>query len=277
MVLPKTAVVENVDAMLSTLANARATYYPLGLRTAATAADHRKMALRRAVRRLDEAKTPGYAFATLRPRLWSTALQQLGVHEPDFLARRLMPERECEAALAPANVSWLFEQSLHWRMIAIGALEGAGMHMHVDSPALSTWHVQLRGRKRWTLCPPPGDTTGSNCSTAILHAGQSVFYPAFYAHSTRTLDAGAVSLSRSLITPGHAAHTAEELSAYFGCGGDSESCDATVRGANSDAYCNAGSYDVLCDAVRPCLRRLLLWGGSRYALGEQMPATRLDL
>ena len=223
-----------LERLFSLIKNARTDYHAQGLQLASTASDVRHMAFRRAIARLDNS-SPSYAFATLSPIKWSQALRLLNVQEPSFLARSALPERECEAALAPANVTQLFEQALRWRMLAIGGQEGSGMHLHVDSPPLSSWHIQLRGRKQFTLCRP------ASCETVVLEPLASLYYPWPYAHSTRSLDHGAVSLSRSLIIPGHAARTADALGRFFGC-----------------FSAGSVSYPHLCGALRPCLRRLSL-------------------
>lgn len=245
-----------MEPLLSLLANVRTDYHAQGLRTAALAADVRSMAFRRAMERLDNS-SPAYAFATLSPRQWWRALRLLGIREPSFMARSALPERECEAALAPANVTQLFERSLRWRMLTVGGLKGSGMHLHVDNPPFSSWHVQLRGRKRFTLCRP---TRPLKCSSTTLEPLASLYYPSSYAHSTHTLDDGAISLSRSLITPSHAARTADALGRFFGC------FPAGSGSALIAAYPMA--YPRLCAALRPCLRRLALWGHGVDAVGR---------
>lgn len=244
-----------LEPLLSLFANVRTDYHAQGLRTAALAADVRSMAFRRAMERLDNS-SPAYAFATLSPRQWWRALRLLGIREPSFMARSALPERECEAALGPANVTQLFEQSLRWRMLTVGGLKGSGMHLHVDNPPFSSWHVQLRGRKRFTLCRP---TYPLKCSSTTLEPLASLYYPSSYAHSTHTLDDGAISLSRSLITPGHAARTAEALGRFFGC---------FSAGSGSLIATDPMAYPRLCAALRPCLRRLALWGHGVDAVGR---------
>ena len=159
--------------------------------------DVRRMSVGRALRRLD-GEVPSYTIATVSPRRWRTLLALLGSPEPQvwgpMVDRRRLPERECEAALAAANVTAAFEKAIHWRMLAIGGGAGAGMGLHVDSPPVSNLHLQLRGRKEWTLCPPPGRPTaagaGAGCMREIVGAGSTLFYPEGWSHATRTLDAG---------------------------------------------------------------------------------------
>ena len=123
-------------------------------------------------------------------------------------------------------------------MIVIGGGAGAGMHAHADDPPTSAWHLQLRGAKAWSLCPPPPSNT--SCHATVLRAGDQLFIPSLWTHTTATLTDGAISLSRLLITPANAAPFA----------------------ARMQQHCEAGralsrtSYERLCMALAPCLRRL---------------------
>lgn len=208
--------------------------------------DVRRMSVGRALRRLD-GEVPSYTIATVSPRRWRTLLALLGSPEPQvwgpMVDRRRLPERECEAALAAANVTAAFEKAIHWRMLAIGGGAGAGMGLHVDSPPVSNLHLQLRGRKEWTLCPPPGRPTaagaGAGCMREIVGAGSTLFYPEGWSHATRTLDAWAVSLSRSLLAPSGTTAFASAMRAF---------CAAAAALGDSHA--------LVCEALRPCLRRL---------------------
>jgi hypothetical protein len=238
----------NTDAMKSV----RSEVYPLGLGSVAVAADVRWMSLRRALRKLEKKESEGYVLANVSPRRWQTALRGIDLAEPTALSRRRLPERECEAALAPANLTWTFERQLRWRMLALGASAGSGMHMHVDTPPLASWHIQVAGRKEYTLCPPSEShgtraraSVPSNCSATTLDPGMSIFYPARWWHRTRTLEPGTASLSRSLISPakGDAARTANALDEFFSC--------SAAPGAAAER-----GHGKLCDALRPCLQRL---------------------
>lgn len=202
-----------------------------------SAGDGRRMSLRRALAALRRRPTaPAHVLVTLRLRHYRLLLRAARLSEPSVLEASRLPERECEGALVPANASSDFERSLRWRMLALGGAAGAGMPLHVDEPPTANWHLQLRGRKRWLLCPP-AERPGA-CSETTLHPGASLFYPEGWWHQTRTLDAGAASVSRSVVTPGSAAPFA---------GGARRWC-AAARLLDSHAR--------LCEALAPCLRRL---------------------
>jgi len=47
-----------------------------------------------------------------------------------------------------------FMASQHWSVISIGTVS-SGMFFHTDSIATSTYHLQVQGRKKWFVCPPP--------------------------------------------------------------------------------------------------------------------------
>ncbi len=208
---------------------------------ASRANDARRMSLLRALGALRRnPSAPAYALVALEEWQWRLLLGVFGLSEPRCLATASLPERECEGALEPANASWPFQRALRWRMLALGGAPGAGMPMHVDEPPTPSWHVQVRGRKRWVLCPPglAADESGGRCQEATLRPGDSIFYPEGWAHETSTLDHGAASLSRSLITPGSAAVFAPAMRRW---------CDAALA---------LDSHARLCAALSPCLRRL---------------------
>jgi hypothetical protein len=240
--------------MLGTCSSHTAEFYPDG-----HAGDVRRMSLKRALHRFASAPNDAsYAFVPLRPRHWRRLLSRLDMAEPGFATRSRLPEAECEGALAPANLTWPFERSLRWRMLTLGGSAGAGMRLHVDSPPTSSWHVQVRGRKQWALCPPADASTycdgrasafepttkqacaafaNASCLVATLSPGESVFYPEGWWHQTRTLTAGAVSLSRSLVTPSNAAGVARALRKFCAAGLD--------------------FGHEWCAPMLPCLRRLV--------------------
>lgn len=217
-----------------------------------------------ALARLNGTTRPAYLLLPVSARHWPQLLQALGVHEPDAIrARRQRPEGECAAALLQANRSVQFERALRWRLLSLGGASGAGMHLHVDSPPVSGWHHQVRGEKRWRLCPPApahaycgGDVdifgVASStvaacpafrphaCLDAALRPGESLFCPEGWWHATRTEDAGALSLSRNLVTRSNAAPLAAALGTY---------CAEARRVA-------ADRFGAMCDALAPCLARL---------------------
>ena len=254
----------DVEEVLANVMPSRATMevHTEGLLTPSVSSGPSRMGLKRALRRL-QSRGSDYAFLTVSPKHWKTLLSMLQFElNPDWFRRANLPEGECMAALAPANQSVRFESMLHWRMLALAGMAGGGMHLHADSPPLSNVHLQVRGLKRWALCPPrPGATqfycagaanafkarspdspcpsfVNDSCYEAVLWPGEALFYPGRWWHQTQTLDDGAASLSRSLITVGDAAHFAPAMQRL---------CDESQR---------LNSHWAVCEALAPCLRRL---------------------
>ena len=58
---------------------------------------------------------------------------------------------QAAADAAAAVDDWL--RVTHWRMLLVGN-ERAGMFHHRDALPAGSWQLQLRGAKRWHLCPP---------------------------------------------------------------------------------------------------------------------------
>ena len=268
--------------LTSALPRGRAEVYSEGLLTP-NCAGPTKMGLKRALRRLAR-ETPNlpspYALITLSPRHWHKLLQQLE-QIPSLLFRVASPEDACAGVLMPTNLTTQFESLLRWRMLALAGDAGAGFHMHVDFPALSNYHVQLRGAKHWALCPPIGDdgsNDGSNegeaychgaadafappnvgtnaecpafdnasCFDAVLRPGDGIFYPSLWYHQTRTLEKDTASLSRSLLTYGDAKHFAKSMRRIC----------AMARVLDS--------HRLMCNALDPCLRRLEMYVDVRTA------------
>ena len=84
-----------------------------------------------------------------------------------------MPGRECHAAVERAGQSSNFELDTHWRMLIMGGGAGAGMFLHADTLRTSSWQLQIRGSKRWHLCPGPGGPQAAAhtyCGAAVLDA-----------------------------------------------------------------------------------------------------------
>lgn len=237
-----------------------------GVLTPTSCSGPSRMGLARTLRRLARPGSRSYAFLTVSPRQWRQLLLGLGLSTPEWTARTRMPESECAGALAAANQSMLaFEKLLRWRLLALGGSAGGGMHLHVDSPPVSNVHLQVRGRKRWALCPPRPDASSfycagsanafarlpadalfcpefsnTSCYDAVLRPGESLFYPSRWWHQTQTLDDGTASLSKSFITAGDASSFAPAMQ---------QLCTAAERLRSS-------SHVALCKALSPCLSRM---------------------
>ena len=249
-------------SLVSRLHNLTAEWYPRGADNPEASSRH--VSFGRSVELLSRhrAGSPPYALLTVPPRHWRALLRGVRVKEPTFVARRdRRPEEECAAALAPTNRSWQFERELRWRMLALG-MAGSGMHLHRDRLPLGSWHQQVSGRKRFLLCPPGPShaycegavdgfnpdvlacpTFGARASSCVeyeLQPGDSLYYPEYWWHQTRTLDALTLSISRSLLTPAGAARFAATMRSY---------CTEALEVA-PDAFA------LMCEALTPCLRRL---------------------
>jgi hypothetical protein len=249
------------EALNSVMPRASAEVHPDGLLTPTSSSGPSRMGLRRALRRLARPASRSYAFLILSPKQWRKLNEHLHNEHPEWMASSKLPEGECVGALAPANQTAAFERMLHWRMMALAGMAGGGMHLHADTPPLSNVHLQVRGVKRWALCPPRHDATrfycagaanafatrsaasacptfsNDSCYEAVLGPGESLFYPGRWWHQTVASESAA-SLSRSLITVGDAAHFAPAMQ---------QMCD--------DARLLNSHLDV-CEALAPCLRRL---------------------
>lgn len=227
-------------------------------------ASSRKLSFARALELLHGATSTSrrpYVILTIPPSRWRLLLAHLQATEPKFVSDRYQhPEQECSAALQPANRSWQFERELRWRVLALGAAPGTGMHLHRDRMPLGSWHYQVFGRKRWMLCPPGpsheycyGNVNGfdpdetpcprfrpTTCMQFVVDPGSALFYPEGWWHQTFTLDNVTLSISRSLITPSGAGAFSLAMGSY---------CSEALNVAPT-------KYKLLCEALQPCLRRL---------------------
>jgi tetratricopeptide (TPR) repeat protein len=113
------------------------------------------------------------------------------------------------------NILEIFNQQTHWYMILIGEEKG-GMFHHVDNLPVSSWQVQVSGKKEWIICSPLSqdrntDSYTSNgkdflnpenentCYKAILNPGDLLFYPKGFSHETISLSTLTVSISGTLV------------------------------------------------------------------------------
>lgn len=119
----------------------------------------------------------------------------------------------------------------HWRILAIGA-KNAGMFFHWDVLQTASWHAQIRGRKRWFICPPDvghawGKSAGAidpfekrekvdssrypewekakqSCWDVTVEPGAILYYPNNYWHATTCLSDLTISITSTVATrPNH--------------------------------------------------------------------------
>ena len=95
--------------------------------------------------------------------------------------------------LTPAQID---EYSLktHWKVMMIGT-PGAGMFNHTDGLRSSSWHLHVKGKKRWTICKY------GKCTTDILEPGDVLFYPKDYWHETKCLSNPIITITDTILTP----------------------------------------------------------------------------
>ncbi|KAL1496394.1 hypothetical protein AB1Y20_016349 [Prymnesium parvum] len=225
---------------------ARAEYYPGGMVHAGVKPTFLPLgeALRR-VRGAAGRAGKAYLQLNLAPDEWEQLVELVGVREPLFVGGvggemgtpATLPGQRCARALTSAGKMRDFHLDTHWRMFVMGGGEGAGMFLHPDTLRTSSWQMQLRGRKRWHLCPGEGGPEAAahrycsaadvdtfdpdyskcpsfkkaTCYEGVLSPGEVLFYPEDYWHQTQGLDEGNAAISGTLVTPSNRKLVAQEL------------------------------------------------------------------
>jgi len=220
-----------------------------------------------------------YLQLSLPHARWLTFLKAIGFRPPRFVsasganAPSALPGGECVASLTEAGMRDEFELVARWHMIDVAGAAGAGMFLHADTLGTSSWHTQVRGRKRWHLCPgtkKPYHTNAehlknpqmqsycgaagidtfdpdyracpsfreANCFETILHPGETLYFPSNWWHQTVALDAGTVSVSGTLVTQGNGEIVANEIQ------DDCNGANRVIPAASTR----------LCAALRPCIQ-----------------------
>ena len=113
----------------------------------------------------------------------------------------------------------------NWRMILIGQRHTM-FSLHTDNVDSATWQAQLKGRKRWRVCPPSETPflyetrSGSSdlntfhvdpdrfplwkyarCYDYVAKPGELLYYPPNYWHGTMNLDDESISLTSRVMHP----------------------------------------------------------------------------
>mmetsp|Transcript_95862 Transcript_95862/g.254645 ORF Transcript_95862/g.254645 Transcript_95862/m.254645 type:complete len:372 (-) Transcript_95862:32-1147(-) len=110
-----------------------------------------------------------------------------------------------------------FYTTVQWKFLLIGE-EGTTMFLHQDGTASSSWQAQLKGRKKWTLCPntesrfldtridtfSERDATHSTfakayCGQVIAEEGDLLYYPGYWWHHTLQLETPSVAYTGALV------------------------------------------------------------------------------
>eukprot|EP00927_Polykrikos_kofoidii_P003764 TRINITY_DN11518_c0_g1_i2.p1 TRINITY_DN11518_c0_g1~~TRINITY_DN11518_c0_g1_i2.p1 ORF type:complete len:416 (+),score=71.86 TRINITY_DN11518_c0_g1_i2:35-1249(+) len=104
-----------------------------------------------------------------------------------------------------------------WKFLLIGE-KGTSMFFHKDGTASSSWQAQLRGRKRWTLCPNSESHLLDNhldtfsekgqrdpkfskafCGQTVVEQGELLYYPGYWWHHTLQLDTPSIAYTGALV------------------------------------------------------------------------------
>ena len=132
---------------------------------------------------LSELRPPQYLHLQMVPKDWTKLA--LTIH-PWFMREQWLK------ALTPAQIEE-FNVKTHWKVLLIGT-PGAGMFNHSDGLRSSSWHLHVRGRKKWTIC------YHGDCTTDILEPGEVLFYPKDYWHQTECLDNPTITVTDTIRT-----------------------------------------------------------------------------
>lgn len=132
---------------------------------------------------LSELQPPQYLHLQMVPQDWSKL--GLTVH-PWFIREQWLK------TLTPLQLEE-FNIKTHWKVLLIGT-PGAGMFNHSDGLRTSSWHLHVRGRKKWTIC------YHGHCTTDILNPGEVLFYPKDYWHKTECLDNPTITVTDTIKT-----------------------------------------------------------------------------
>ncbi|MES1911288.1 MAG: hypothetical protein MHM6MM_003741 [Cercozoa sp. M6MM] len=172
-----------------------------------------------------------YLHLNLKKAEWSQVVASVDfsllrpfTNDDEWLSQCLSPELQDE-----------FQLRTHWRLLLAGQVN-AGMFMHQDALRTSSWHLTLRGTKRWFICPPHatkqlcGDKGASPlnaflpesakcefrdlyslCYDEQVGAGDLVFYPSDYWHQTTNAADGSVTVTSTVVNSENVAKVRQAL------------------------------------------------------------------
>jgi len=194
-----------------------------------------------------------YTFAKALTELQSPQYLHLQMVQEDWtkLGLTIHPWFNREQWLETLTPTQLEEFSIktHWKVLLIGT-PGAGMFNHSDGLRTSSWHLHVRGRKKWTIC------YHGNCTTDILNPGEVLFYPKDYWHKTECLDKPTITVTDTIKTAENQQAVNQQF--YHQC----------VSPKNDNGFSAS-----LCDALEAAIR----WDSWRTKAKKQTIEMREDL
>ena len=174
---------------------------------------------------MSELSPPQYLHLQLVPSDW--AKLKLAMH-PWFI------REEWLRGLTPTEIDE-FHIKTHWKVLLIGT-PGAGMFKHVDGLRSSSWHLHVKGRKKWTICKR------DVCTEDVLEPGEVLFYPKDYAHETVCLDNPTITVTDTIRTEENAMALSQRF--WHQCVSENKEFDFSSN---------------LCDALQRTLKWSELW------------------
>lgn len=110
-----------------------------------------------------------------------------------------------------------FYTTMQWKFLLIGE-KNTRMFLHKDKSCSPSWQVQLRGRKKWTLCPNTQsrflsirqDTFNKKtltdpafsqalCGQVTVNPGELLYYPGYWWHQTWQLERPTIAYTGALV------------------------------------------------------------------------------
>ena len=163
---------------------------------------------------------------------FDTTLEKLRLSAPPFATRHpmeIVPDGECLSSLESSGQLAAFERLIYRRGLLLSSSPGSTQHLKRDPIGTANWELQIRGSKRWLLCPggqtAPATQCAMNTSTsaalidvfdpnytlcpgfknascfeATIGEGQAIHYPPPWWVQSQALTHGAASITGSLIT-----------------------------------------------------------------------------
>lgn len=124
----------------------------------------------------------------------------------------------------------LFHYNTRWKMVLIGEA-GASMFNHKDAMKGASVQFQIKGRKKWHICPPDQERymnfghidmfnpdyerhpelKKAECYQFITEPGDVVFYPKNHWHQVLNLDTPTIAFTATLATPDNYRDITEKL------------------------------------------------------------------
>ena len=196
------------------------------------------------------------------------ALERLNMAAPAFETQHpaaVQPSASCLHALQRAGQTGAFAQLVYRQTLVVSAAPGAGQFVHADRIGTASWQLQVRGVKRWQLCPPvAGCGVGSidlfdpdyrhcpalrnaSCWEATLHAREAIYVPPGYSMQTSSVTHGSVAIGGSVVVRENAPAIARLLRSSC------ETRETVPWDAAEWGLGGAEAQTTLCGAMQTCL------------------------